>query len=204
MGQALGAPLKNSEQHKAPKKKLSEAAAEPKPPSLCKTDSCEHGKANAELQTCSQSLHQPLQQIPVPQENMEQSTLQLVCPSTVTEGQLEPLSLVKTRRPACCPAVNITEVKQYECQGTVTVVLKITNTNEKIDLLTSARSCHRSRERCVRTADGTSTVGPNVLQLGGQLGRRRRCRSRSFHLQKTHHHFSEEQLSVRTPPFVIR
>ncbi|XP_030608372.1 serine/threonine-protein kinase MAK-like isoform X1 [Archocentrus centrarchus] len=111
VGQALGAPLKNSEQSKGQKKKLSEAAAELKPLSLCKTDldSCELGKAHIEVQTCSQSPHQPLQQIPLPQENMEQSTLQPVSPSTVTEEQQEPLSLVKNRQPACCPAVNITE-----------------------------------------------------------------------------------------------
>uniref|UniRef100_A0A3Q0SXA8 non-specific serine/threonine protein kinase n=1 Tax=Amphilophus citrinellus TaxID=61819 RepID=A0A3Q0SXA8_AMPCI len=75
VGQALGAPLKNSEQSKGQKKKLSEAAAELKPLSLCKTDldSCELGKAHIEVQTCSQSPHQPLQQIPLPQENMEQT-----------------------------------------------------------------------------------------------------------------------------------
>lgn len=97
VGQALGAPLKYSEQHKA-QEKVSEA--EPKPLSLCKTDldPCELSETQAEPQPCSQSLHQPLQQILVPQENMKPSTRQPVCPSTPTVGQQEPLSLVKNRQ----------------------------------------------------------------------------------------------------------
>ncbi|XP_039671420.1 serine/threonine-protein kinase MAK-like isoform X2 [Perca fluviatilis] len=92
VGQALGAPLKYSEQHKA-QAKISEAAAETKPLSLCRTD-IESGEPSR-TQTCSQSLHQPLQQILLPQDNMEQSTKQERCSTTLTEGQQEPLSLVK-------------------------------------------------------------------------------------------------------------
>ncbi|XP_062284248.1 serine/threonine-protein kinase MAK-like [Scomber scombrus] len=71
VGQALGAPLKYSEQHKV-HAKVAESNTGPKPLSLCKTES----------QTCSQSLHQPLQQIQIPRE-----------PNMQTEGQQEPLSL---------------------------------------------------------------------------------------------------------------
>ncbi len=112
VGQALGAPLKYSEQHKA-QAKMSEAAAETKPLSLCKTDleSGEPSKTQAELRTCSQSLHQPLQQIPLPQDNMEPSTKQAMCSSTLTEGQQEPLSLVKNRHPMSWQAVGITQVQ---------------------------------------------------------------------------------------------
>ncbi|XP_076601679.1 serine/threonine-protein kinase MAK-like isoform X1 [Chaetodon auriga] len=100
VGQALGAPLKCSEQHKV-QAKVSEAAAETKPLSLCKTDleSSQPSQTQAELQTCSQSLPQPLQQISLPQENMEPSTKQAVCFTTPPEAQQEPLSLVKNRRP---------------------------------------------------------------------------------------------------------
>lgn len=112
VGQTLGAPLKHSEQQ-AQKKKISETAADLKPLSLCKPhlDPCELVTTHAEPQTCSQSLHQPIQQIPLPQEDIEKSTLQPVCPSTLTEGQQEPLSLVKRRPPEHCQPVNITEVK---------------------------------------------------------------------------------------------
>ncbi|XP_008277890.1 serine/threonine-protein kinase MAK-like [Stegastes partitus] len=108
VGQSLGAPLKYSEQHRT-QEKASEAATELKPLSLCKTDldSCELGKSQPEPQTCSRSLHQPLQQIPLPQENMEANTLQLVCP--MTEGQQEPLSLVKSRQPGSCKAVTVSQ-----------------------------------------------------------------------------------------------
>ncbi|XP_026169990.1 serine/threonine-protein kinase MAK-like [Mastacembelus armatus] len=100
VGQALDAPLNYSEQHKA-QAKMSEAATEPKSLSLYKTDqeSIKPSSTQEELQTCSQSLHQPLQQISLPQENMEPSTNQAVGPSTLTEGQQEPLSLVKNRQP---------------------------------------------------------------------------------------------------------
>ncbi|XP_036939654.1 serine/threonine-protein kinase MAK-like isoform X2 [Acanthopagrus latus] len=81
VGQALGAPLKAQA-------KMSEAAAESKPLSLCKT----------ELES-SQSLQQPLQQISLPQDNMEPSTLEATTFSALTEGQQEPLSLVKNRQP---------------------------------------------------------------------------------------------------------
>ncbi|XP_040000174.1 serine/threonine-protein kinase MAK-like isoform X2 [Xiphias gladius] len=94
VGQALGVPLKCSEQHKA-QAKMSESAAEPKPPSLHKTnlESSEPSKTQAEPQTSSQSLPQPLQEIPLPHDNMEPSTQQ------ATAGQQEPLSLVKNRQP---------------------------------------------------------------------------------------------------------
>ncbi|XP_041805517.1 serine/threonine-protein kinase MAK-like isoform X2 [Chelmon rostratus] len=100
VGQALGARLKYSEQHKV-QAKVSEAAAETKPLSLCKTnlEFSEPSKTQAELQTCSQFLHQPLQQISLPQYNMEPSTKQAMCFSTLPEGQQEPLSLVKNRQP---------------------------------------------------------------------------------------------------------
>ncbi|XP_026005957.1 serine/threonine-protein kinase MAK-like isoform X3 [Astatotilapia calliptera] len=109
VGQTLGAPLKHSEQQA--QKKISETAADLKPLSLCKPhlDPCELVTTHAEPQTCSQSLHQPIQQIPLPQEDIEKSTLQPVCPSTLTEGQQEPLSLVKRRPPEHCQPVNITE-----------------------------------------------------------------------------------------------
>ncbi|XP_044075935.1 serine/threonine-protein kinase MAK-like isoform X2 [Siniperca chuatsi] len=96
VGQVLSAPLKYSAQHKA-WAKMSEAAAGTKPVSLCKTDleSGEPSKTQAELQTCSQSLHQPLQQIILPQDNMEPSTKQAMCSTTLTEGQQEALSLTK-------------------------------------------------------------------------------------------------------------
>lgn len=111
VGQTLGAPLKHSEQQA--QKKISETAADLKPLSLCKPhlDPCELVTTHAEPQTCSQSLHQPIQQIPLPQEDIEKRTLQTVCPSTLTEGQQEPLSLVKRRPPEHCQPVNITEVK---------------------------------------------------------------------------------------------
>uniref|UniRef100_A0A3Q1EZ45 non-specific serine/threonine protein kinase n=1 Tax=Acanthochromis polyacanthus TaxID=80966 RepID=A0A3Q1EZ45_9TELE len=72
VGQSLGGPLKHSEQHRN-QEKASEAAPELKPLSLCKNDldSCEVNKPRPEPQTRSQSLHQPLQQILLPQENME-------------------------------------------------------------------------------------------------------------------------------------
>uniref|UniRef100_A0A3P8SYC5 non-specific serine/threonine protein kinase n=1 Tax=Amphiprion percula TaxID=161767 RepID=A0A3P8SYC5_AMPPE len=100
VGQSLGGPLKSSEQHRN-QEKASEAAPDLKPLSLCKTDldSCELNKPRPEPQTCSQSLHQPLQQINLPQENMEPNVHQLMCPSALTEAQQEPLSLVKNRQP---------------------------------------------------------------------------------------------------------
>ncbi|XP_042353740.1 serine/threonine-protein kinase MAK-like [Plectropomus leopardus] len=82
VGQTLGAPLKAQA-------KLSEAAAETKPLSLCKTDL--ETSESSRTQTCSQSLQQPLQQILLPLDNTE--------PNTKHEGQQEPLSLVKTSKP---------------------------------------------------------------------------------------------------------
>ncbi|XP_053186739.1 serine/threonine-protein kinase MAK-like [Scomber japonicus] len=81
VGQALGAPLKYSEQHKA-QVRVAETNTGLKPLSLYKTES----------QTCSQSLPQPLQQIQIPQE-----------PHMQTEGQQEPLSLVKNKPPMSWP-----------------------------------------------------------------------------------------------------
>ncbi|XP_019130076.2 serine/threonine-protein kinase MAK isoform X1 [Larimichthys crocea] len=99
VGQALGAPLKYSEQLKA-EAKMSEVAPETKPLSLCKTgqESGEPIKTQMELQTCIQTLHQPLQQISLPQDNMEPSTKQAMCFTTSQDGQQEPLSLVKNRQ----------------------------------------------------------------------------------------------------------
>ncbi|XP_070701796.1 serine/threonine-protein kinase MAK-like [Pempheris klunzingeri] len=91
VGQALSAPLKFSEQYKT-QTKMAEEATETKPLSLCKMD-LESGE------TCSQSFHQPLQQIPLPQDNMEPHTKQAACLSTLSEGQQEPLSLVKKKEP---------------------------------------------------------------------------------------------------------
>ncbi|TMS09969.1 Serine/threonine-protein kinase MAK [Larimichthys crocea] len=51
-----------------------------------------------ELQICIQTLHQPLQQISLPQDNMEPSTKQAMCFTTSQDGQQEPLSLVKNRQ----------------------------------------------------------------------------------------------------------
>ncbi|XP_030259137.1 serine/threonine-protein kinase MAK-like isoform X2 [Sparus aurata] len=81
VGQTLGAPLKAQA-------KMSEAAAESKPLSLCKT----------ELES-SQFLQQHLQQISLPQDNTEPSTKEATTFSALIEGQQEPLSLVKNRQP---------------------------------------------------------------------------------------------------------
>uniref|UniRef100_A0A672HMV8 non-specific serine/threonine protein kinase n=1 Tax=Salarias fasciatus TaxID=181472 RepID=A0A672HMV8_SALFA len=75
VGQALGAPLSHSDQHKA-QERMPEEAAEPRALSLCKADL-----------DCSRALHGPLQQTSLPQENVD--------PGGLTEGQQEPLSLVK-------------------------------------------------------------------------------------------------------------
>ncbi|KAM4557540.1 serine/threonine-protein kinase MAK-like [Fundulus diaphanus] len=95
VGHILGAPLK----HKPPEN-VSEAAAEPKPLSLCKTDqdSSKLSKTQAEQQSYSQRLHPPPKQIPVPQENRRR----------LTEGQQEPLSLVTNMQPSM-QAVGSTE-----------------------------------------------------------------------------------------------
>ncbi|XP_072219909.1 serine/threonine-protein kinase MAK-like [Leuresthes tenuis] len=100
VGHTLGAPLKHTEQHR-PQEKEPEAAAEPKHLSLCRTDLdlFELSKSQSEPQSCSQFVHQPLQQIRLPQENS----------STLTEGQKEPLSLVKNRQPGSSQGVGITQ-----------------------------------------------------------------------------------------------
>ncbi|XP_040912201.1 serine/threonine-protein kinase MAK-like [Toxotes jaculatrix] len=114
VGQALGAPLKYSEQHKA-QAKLFEASTEPKPLSLCKTDleSSEPSQTQAELKTSGQSLNQPLQEIPVPQDNTEPTTQQ------ATLGQEEPLSLVKNRQPTSWHTVAATQ------QGAENIVSRV-------------------------------------------------------------------------------
>ncbi|XP_073348016.1 serine/threonine-protein kinase MAK-like [Pagrus major] len=91
VGQALGAPL-------MAQAKMSQAAAETKPLSLCKT----------ELES-SESLHRPLHQISLPQDNMEHSTKKTMSFTTLTEGQQEPLSLVKSRQPTNWQAVGVTQ-----------------------------------------------------------------------------------------------
>ncbi|KAM4727717.1 serine/threonine-protein kinase MAK-like isoform 2-T2 [Anableps anableps] len=84
--QSLGAPLK-------PLEKVCEANADPKPLSLCKTDqdSPKFSKIQAEQHSFRQHLHQPPQQILVPQ------------------GLEEPLSLVKNMQPRSMQAVGSTQ-----------------------------------------------------------------------------------------------
>ncbi|XP_041659695.1 serine/threonine-protein kinase MAK-like [Cheilinus undulatus] len=94
VGQSLCAPLKYSEQHTA-QMKISDP--ETKPLSLCKSDLESIEQIHAEMQTFSQLL----QQIPLPQDNMEPNTKHVVCPSTLIEDQ-EPLSLVKNKQPVEC------------------------------------------------------------------------------------------------------
>jgi len=100
VGHTLGAPLKHPEQHR--QEKEPEAATEPKHLSLCRTDLdlFELSKSRSEPQSCSQLVHQPLQQIRLPQVNS----------GTPTEGQKEPLSLVKNRQPGSSQGVGITQV----------------------------------------------------------------------------------------------
>lgn len=106
VGQALGAPLKYMEQHKA-QAKVSEVATDPKPLSLCKTEleSREPSETQAEPQASSQSLYQPLQEIRLPQDNVEPST------ELAAEGQQEPLSLVKNKQPMSWHTVGISQVQ---------------------------------------------------------------------------------------------
>nr|XP_029131658.1 serine/threonine-protein kinase MAK-like [Labrus bergylta] len=94
VGQTLCAPLKYSEQLTA-QKKIFEAAPETKPLSFCKSDleSIEASRTHAEMQMCSQSL----QQIPLPQDNIEPTPA--MCSTMLTVGQQEPLSLVTNRQP---------------------------------------------------------------------------------------------------------
>lgn len=112
IGQALGAPLMYSEQHKA-QVKMSEAPTEPIPLPLYKTvlECSESNSTQTESQACSQSLHHPLKQIPLPQDNMEPNTKQTVVPNTPTEGQQEPLSLVKNRQPMSRHTGGISQVQ---------------------------------------------------------------------------------------------
>ncbi|XP_069366689.1 serine/threonine-protein kinase MAK-like isoform X2 [Paralichthys olivaceus] len=97
VGQALGAPLKFSEQHKA-RTKISEAATEPKPLSLCETDlePSEQRKTQVELKSSRLPLHQPLQEIPLPQDNTDPTSQQATAGQ---QQQQQPLSLVKNQQP---------------------------------------------------------------------------------------------------------
>ncbi|AWP03729.1 putative serine/threonine-protein kinase MAK-like [Scophthalmus maximus] len=73
VGQTLGAPLKNSEQHEAQTKR-----SEPKPLSPCGTDPESGGPSEARTgsRTSGRSLHRPLQEIPLPQNRMEPNAQQ--------------------------------------------------------------------------------------------------------------------------------
>ena len=85
---------------------MSEAAAGSKPLSLCKT----------ELES-SQFLQQPLQQISLPQDNMEPSTKEATTFSALIEGQQEPLSLVKNMQPKSWQTVGVTHIcTVHKCQ----------------------------------------------------------------------------------------
>ncbi|KAK2822698.1 hypothetical protein Q5P01_022763 [Channa striata] len=111
VGQALGAPLKYSEQHKVQEKTEPDLAepAEPNCLSLSNLgqESAKPSTPKAEPQNCSQSLHQP--QISLPQENIEPSTNQAASPITPTEAQQEPLSLVKNRQPVDWKTARVTQ-----------------------------------------------------------------------------------------------
>ncbi|XP_069014036.1 serine/threonine-protein kinase MAK-like [Embiotoca jacksoni] len=89
VGQTLCAPLKHRGQEKE-----SEAATEPKPLAKTGEDSCELGNTETAPETRVPSLHQPLQQIRLPQENTKPSTQLPVCPGTLTD-----VSLVKHKQP---------------------------------------------------------------------------------------------------------
>lgn len=211
VGQALGARLKYSEQHKV-QAKVSEAAAETKPLSLCKTnlEFSEPSKTQAELQTCSQFLHQPLQQISLPQYNMEPSTKQAMCFSTLPEGQQEPLSLVKNRQPMSQQAVGITQVQLLNVRTGCSWALQNFLSTLYVHFKAYKSSAHRSREQHHWNEVGTSAVGPDVFQVRGQLGRRRGRRRWSFHFQKTHNQLSQGlctggvRLSVRPLHFLVK
>ncbi|XP_054645833.1 serine/threonine-protein kinase MAK-like isoform X2 [Dunckerocampus dactyliophorus] len=94
VGQALGDQLKYSKQHKVQAMMVKEAV-DANALSLCKTSKLEPSKTHSESQTCSQSLHQPLQPI---QLSQQADTQQQTCPSMMSEEQQEPLSLVKNRQ----------------------------------------------------------------------------------------------------------
>lgn len=161
VGHVLGAPLKYSEQHKA-QAKMSEAAAETKPLALCKTD-LESGE------TCSQSLHQPLQQIPLPQDNVEPSIKQAMCFTTLSEGQQEPLSLVKNKQPMSRQAVGVTQVQLLNVRTGPSWGLQ---NFYSVHFKAYKRGSHGSREQHDWSEDGTQAMGPDVFQVRRQLGRR--------------------------------
>ncbi|CAG5896437.1 unnamed protein product [Menidia menidia] len=100
VGHTLGAPLKLSEQHRPPEKEPESATGpKPKPLSLCRTDPERPELGKSQTQSCSQSVHQPLQQILLPQEDTR----------TLTEGQKEPISLVKIRASGSSQGVSISQ-----------------------------------------------------------------------------------------------
>ncbi|KAF0046582.1 hypothetical protein F2P81_000215 [Scophthalmus maximus] len=103
VGQTLGAPLKNSEQHEAQTKR-----SEPKPLSPCGTDPESGGPSEARTgsRTSGRSLHRPLQEIPLPQNRMEPNAQQ-----RATAGRQDPLSLGKLRQPLSWHHVGISQVR---------------------------------------------------------------------------------------------
>ncbi|KAF3698704.1 Serine/threonine-protein kinase MAK [Channa argus] len=107
VGQALGAPLKYSEQHKV-QQKASEAAAEPNPLFVSNLPA-KLSAVKAEHHSCIQSLYQPPQLISLLQDNIEPSTKQAAALSTMSEAQDEPLSLVKNRQPMDWQTVGVTQ-----------------------------------------------------------------------------------------------
>lgn len=92
VGQAFTAPPRCSEQQKPGAKTCTTGLESSKPLSLCKMN-LELSKPRAGLQPLSPPLHRPLQQISLPQDNMELSSKQTM---HWEEGQQEPLSLVKS------------------------------------------------------------------------------------------------------------
>lgn len=141
---------------------MSEAAAESKPLSLCKM----------ELES-SQSLQQPLQQISLPQDNMEPSTLEATTFSALTEGLQEPLSLVKNRQPKSWQTVGVTQkCTVHKCQiRTLFGLIEPFFFNICMFILASKSSSHGSREQHNWSEVWTSTMGPDIFQVCRQLGR---------------------------------
>lgn len=170
---------------------MSEAAAESKPLSLCKT----------ELES-SQFLQQHLQQISLPQDNTEPSTKEATTFSALIEGQQEPLSLVKNRQPKSWQTVGVThKCTVHKCQVRTFFGLTLLKQNFMF-ILASKSSSHGSREQRDWSEVWTSTMGPDVFQVCRQLGRGRGCRRWSVNLQKTHHQLSEGQGTGWTQPSV--
>lgn len=103
VGQALSAPLKYSEQHKT-QAKMAESGTETQPLSFYKTDL----QSSEPSMTQEESFYQPLQQMSSSQDNIDRSTEQGLCFTTLSEGQQEPLSLVTNSH--SMQAVAITQV----------------------------------------------------------------------------------------------